>query len=108
MDNRKDKREWEKDVRDTKENVHWILTEFSTGKFKYHPFKAEWYLYVPAPSAVSLYFVQGDQNKTGPKLETQARNNRSLGYGETMFRQWPVLTVLPNLKQISLICLLSI
>jgi hypothetical protein len=22
MDNRKDKREWEKDVRDTKENVH--------------------------------------------------------------------------------------
>jgi hypothetical protein len=41
--------------------------------------------------------------------ETKPQYNRSLGYAKTMFRQFPVFTVLPNLrKQISLICLLSI
>jgi hypothetical protein len=41
--------------------------------------------------------------------ETKPQYNLSLGYAKTMFRQFPVFTVLPNLgKQISLICLLSI
>jgi hypothetical protein len=55
--------------------------------------------------------IERDQNGTerNPSFETRARNNRSLGYDQTMFRQFPVFTVLSNLrKQISLICLLSV
>jgi hypothetical protein len=59
----------------------------------------------------SALCVQGDQNGTQTlkhKQETKPQYNRSLGYDQTMFRQFPIFTVLSTLrKQISLICLLT-
>jgi len=41
--------------------------------------------------------------------ETKPQYDRSLGYNKSMFRQFPVFTVLPNLrKQIPLIYVLSV
>jgi hypothetical protein len=61
-------------------------------------------------------FIQDDQKKTERNIvlssfymqETKPKFKWSLGY-EIMFRQFPIFTVLPNLrKQMSLICLLLI